>query len=110
MPDDSISMAGKTYWVYILTNASRSVLYIGMTSRLEGRLAEHMSRANPKAFTARYRTDRLVLAEPHGEARDAIAREKQLKGWRRARKRALVSASNPAWRDLRMPTAPSTVR
>ena len=97
-------MAGKTYWVYILTNANRSVLYVGMTGRLEARLAEHAERADPQAFSARYRTDVLVHVESFGEVRDAIAREKQLKGWRRAKKVALVGAANPAWTDLREST------
>ncbi len=93
-------MSGKTYWVYILTNASTSVLYIGMTSDLERRVREHRSSADPKAFSAQYKTHRLVHAESFGEVRDAIAREKQLKGWARAKKRALVNAANPEWRDL----------
>lgn len=93
-------MPGRTYWVYILTNASTSVLYIGMTSDLARRLAQHRSPTDPDAFTARYRVSRLVHAEPFREVRDAIAREKQLKGWTRSRKRALVSAENPAWHDL----------
>ena len=94
-------MAGKTYWVYILTNTNRSVLYVGMTGRWEARMAEHAERADAQAFSARYRTDVLVHAEAFGDARDAIAREKQLKGWRRAKKVALVRAANPSWRDLR---------
>ena len=93
-------MPGKTYWVYLLTNASTSMLYVGVTSDLERRLAEHRSGEDPKAFTARYRTHQLVHAEPFGEVRDALAREKQLKGWSRAKKRALVNAANPEWRDL----------
>jgi predicted GIY-YIG superfamily endonuclease len=51
-------------------------------------------------FTSKYRTTRLIFVEPHGTAPDAIAREKQLKGWRRSKKIALINRSNPDWRDL----------
>ena len=56
---------------------------------------------DPDSFTARYRADRLVHAEPFGDVQDAIRRERQLKGWSRAKKRALIDAANPAWVDLR---------
>ena len=95
------AMAAKTYWVYILTNAKTTVLYVGMTNDLARRLAEHEAGTDPEAFTAQYRTHRLVYTEAFGEVRDAIRREKQIKGWRREKKRALVDAANPAWRDLR---------
>ena len=89
----------QTYWVYILTNRS-GTLYVGVTNDLERRLAEHAT-GGAASFTGRYALDRLVYAEPYPDVRDAIAREKQLKGWRRAKKVALVNAANPAWRDLR---------
>ncbi|MEM1116292.1 MAG: GIY-YIG nuclease family protein [Bacteroidota bacterium] len=94
-------MPGTTYWVYLLTNAKTTVLYVGMTSDLTRRLAEHEAGDDAEAFTARYQTHRLVYIEAFGEVRDAIRREKQIKGWRREKKRALVDAANPAWRDLR---------
>jgi putative endonuclease len=87
----------RTFWVYILASRSR-VLYIGVTKDLARRLAQH--RAGLSSFTARYRVDRLVYAEEHASPRDAIAREKQLKGWTRARKVALIEEHNPTWRDL----------
>jgi len=96
----------KTYWVYILTNASSTVLYVGMTSELATRVAQHKDRTDPDCFTARYRTDRLVHAEPFGDVHEAIRREKQLKGWSRAKKRALIDATNPSWRDVG-PATPS---
>lgn len=86
--------------MYILTNASSTVLYVGMTRELTARVAQHRERVDPDSFTARYRTDRLVHAEPFGDVQDAIRREKQLKGWSRAKKRALVEAANPAWDAL----------
>lgn len=90
----------KTYWVYILTNRS-GTLYIGVTSDLERRLAEHARGADPNAFTARYAIDRLIYLERFADVGDAIQREKQLKGWRRSKKVALINAINPGWRDLR---------
>jgi len=90
----------KTYWVYITTNAKTTVLYVGMTNDLARRMAEHDAQAKPTAFTARYRATRLVYAEPFPDVRDAIAREKQIKSWRREKKRALVDAANPTWQDL----------
>ena len=95
-------MRDRTYWVYLLTNASTSVLYVGVTRDLERRVAEHAAGADPGSFTARYRVRRLVYAERFTSPRDAIRREKQLKGWTRAKKRALVDAANPAWADLRV--------
>lgn len=90
--------AGRTYWVYLM--ASRSgALYVGVTGDLARRVGEHRARAVP-GFTARYFCDRLVHAEPYRDVRDALAREKQLKGWRRERKRALVAEGNPRWDDL----------
>ena len=87
-----------TYWVYIMTNRS-GTLYTGMTGDLARRVHEHRCRLVP-GFTTRYRIDRLVHAESFPEVRDAIAREKQIKGWDRAKKLALVSQTNPDWRDL----------
>lgn len=88
----------RTYAVYILTNRS-GTLYAGMTSELGRRLAEHRSFAVP-GFTAKYRLDRLVHVELYSTPREAMARERQLKGWRRSKKVALIEAHNPAWADL----------
>jgi putative endonuclease len=87
-----------TYWVYILSSASR-VLYVGVTNALERRTQEHRDKAAP-SFTCRYNVDRLVYFEQFRDVRDAIAREKQLKGWRRAKKLSLIEQANPAWADL----------
>jgi putative endonuclease len=81
--------------------ASRSLtLYIGVTGHLWRRVLEHKVHEYPKAFTARYRVERLVHCEAFGEVRSAIAREKELKGWRREKKIALIRKTNPAWSDL----------
>ena len=76
------------------------MLYIGITGNLETRLAYHRSLDNPTAFTARYAVTRLVYFEEFTDVNQAIAREKQLKGWRRSKKINLIQASNPDWVDL----------
>jgi putative endonuclease len=90
---------GKTGYVYIMTNRSRSSVYIGVTSDLERRVWQHKAMTMP-GFTARYRRVYLVLIEEFSSMDDAIAREKQLKNWSRSKKDALISADNPAWSDL----------
>ena len=87
------------YFVYMLTNPSRTVLYIGVAGDLTRRLAQHRS-GETGGFTARYHTHRLVYFEQTTDVRAAIAREKQLKGWSRAKKDALVESVNPLWQDL----------
>ncbi len=91
-------MAQRDSWVYIMTNRS-GTLYIGITGDLARRVHEHRHHLMP-GFTSRYRIDRLLHAEHNDEVRDAIAREKQLKGWSRARKLALIAENNPQRRDL----------
>ena len=89
----------KRYWVYILTNESRSTLYIGMTNDNVRRVIEHRE-GGGKSFATRYRVRRDVYLEEFGEVRDAIAREKQLKKWNRAWKEELIEEENPEWVDL----------
>jgi putative endonuclease len=86
------------YCVYIMSSNS-GVLYIGMTSDLQGRVAQHKSGSIP-GFTATYRCRRLVFVECFDSVQDAIARERQLKGWRRSKKAKLISRENPLWADL----------
>jgi putative endonuclease len=81
-----------------MTNRS-GTHYTGVTGDLARRVYEHRQRLIP-GFAARYRIDRLIYAESFGEVRDAIAREKQIKGWVRTRKLALIAESNPNWKDL----------
>ena len=88
----------KTYYVYIMTNRTRT-LYTGVTSNLERRVFQHKHKLLP-GFTREYHIDRLVYFESFGDVRDAIGREKQIKGWLRAKKVALIVAANPAWRDI----------
>ena len=86
------------YFVYVLASPGRR-LYVGTTNDLVRRLAEHRS-GDRSSFTGRYNINRLVHAESFAAALEAIAREKQLKGWSREKKLALVEAANPQWRDL----------
>ena len=97
------------YYVYILASKSR-VLYIGITRHLSVRIAQHKS-GEFGGFTSKYKTYRLVYFERYLSPRSAIAREKQLKGWLRAKKIGLIERENPTWEDLaaEWPTAgPST--
>ncbi len=89
----------KTFYVYMMTNRSRVVLYTGVTNDLERRVWEHRH-GEAKGFTKRYRCDRLVYFEDFTQVADAIAREKQIKGWTRAKKNALVESVNSPWADL----------
>ncbi len=89
----------KSYHVYILTNRYHTVLYVGMTNDLGRRMAAHQS-GQGSGFTGRYRVTKLVHVEPYGEVKQAIQREKQLKGWKRQRKLALIQRTNPELKDL----------
>lgn len=91
-------MIAKSYFVYLLSSKSRT-LYVGVTNDLRRRLDEHRS-GRGSVFTQRYGVSRLVYCEAYVDVRDALRREKQLKGWRRSRKIALVEAANPKWLDL----------
>jgi len=88
----------RTYYVYILASRSRN-LYTGVTNNLERRMAEHRDGLVP-GFTARYNIFRLVHFEPFGDIRTAIAREKEIKGWRREKKIWLIHRHNRTWDDL----------
>jgi putative endonuclease len=83
----------------MVCNRSRTVLYTGVTNSLERRLWFHAN-AKSGSFVRRYRCDRLVYYESFNEARDAISREKEIKGWRREKKNDLVRTLNPFWKDL----------
>jgi putative endonuclease len=88
----------KIYHVYIMSNISK-MLYTGVTSDLEHRLLRHKSK-EIDGFTKKYNIHRLVYFEAFAGIRDAIAREKQIKGWLRAKKVALIESMNPEWKDL----------
>jgi putative endonuclease len=86
-------------YVYILASRPHGTLYTGVTSDLAGRVEQHRA-GIVKAFTRRHGIHRLVYAEYHTEIGDAIAREKQIKKWRRAWKIRLIEEKNAGWRDL----------
>ena len=86
------------YWVYILASGS-GTLYIGMTNNIYVRVLQHKS-GEVEGFTSTYKCDRLVYWESFDEVIKAINREKQLKGWRRSKKIALIESMNPRWADL----------
>jgi putative endonuclease len=88
----------KQYFVYIMTSNS-GTLYIGMTNSLERRVYQHKHKV-VEGFTSRYDVNRLVYFEIFGDVRDVIAREKQIKSWRRSKKIALIESMNPKWKDL----------
>jgi putative endonuclease len=92
-------MRDRCYYAYIMASRTR-VLYIGVTGSIERRAAQHKSRKSKSSFTAQYRCDRLVWFERFTSPRAAIARETELKGWRRVRKIELIERENPTWLDL----------
>ena len=87
------------FYVYIMTNSLTTTLYTGMTNDLERRVYEHKKKLI-EGFTKKYNLDRLVYFEETEDVQSALGREKQLKGWVRRRKAALVEDANPSWRDL----------
>jgi putative endonuclease len=91
-------MRSHQYFVYILASATRR-LYVGVTNDLIRRVMEHKC-GTASGFTRRYGITRLVCMESTNSIRDAIAREKQIKGWLRCKKIALIEEQNPEWDDL----------
>jgi len=90
----------KIFSVYIMTNGPLSaVLYVGTTGDLRKRVWQHKNKLRP-GFTSRYNLNRLVYYESFVYPDAAIAREKEIKGWRRSKKISLVEAMNPQWDDL----------
>ena len=89
------------YYVYILTNKNRTTLYIGVTNDLVRRMTEHKEgRGKESSFTKKYNVTELVHYQVYNDIRDAIAREKQLKGGSRKKKEVLIVQGNPEWKDL----------
>ena len=87
------------YYIYMLTNKTNSVLYTGITNDLERRLYEHKNKLI-KGFTSKYNVNKLVYFDHTSDVVSAIAREKEIKGWRREKKNKLVESMNPEWKDL----------
>ena len=89
----------KAFYVYMMTNRSRVVLYTGITNSLMPRVSQHQN-GEIEGFTKTYKVNLLVYYERYNDPRDAVAREKEIKGWRREKKNALVETKNPKWADL----------
>ena len=87
------------YYVYIITNKTDKVLYIGVTNNLERRIYEHKNKAVP-GFTQKYNINKLLYFEHFDNINDAIKREKQLKKWNRKWKEELINKDNPKWNEL----------
>ena len=90
---------GRQFFVYILTNQRRTVLYTGVTNDLKKRGYQHRHKLIP-GFTSRYNVDKLVYYEVFEDAYNAISREKQIKGGSRQKKIDLINSMNPQWRGL----------
>ena len=88
------------YYVYIMTNKSNTVLYVGVTNDLMRRVYEHKNKIDSNCFTAKYNLNKLVYFESTSSIESAIEREKQLKAGSRKRKEELINSINPEWNDL----------
>jgi putative endonuclease len=89
----------KHYYVYIMTNPANTVLYTGVTNNLERRVFEHKNKTH-RGFAEKYNAGKLVFYETYSDIRLAIAREKQIKNWKRAWKISLIEQGNVQWLDL----------
>ena len=88
------------FYVYILTNKNKTVLYTGVTNDLKRRLREHKEKTNPNSFTARYNVEFLVYYEHFTWIQLAVAREKEIKDLKRDKKEMLINEMNPGWNFL----------
>lgn len=86
--------------VYIMTNKHRNVLYVGVTSNLPFRIQQHKSHLFRNSFTDRYNIEFLIYHETFFDIESAIAREKEIKKWRREKKEELINVVNPGWQEL----------
>ena len=91
--------AEKRYYVYLLTNWNHKVMYVCVTNDLQRRMYEHQNKL-VQGFTEKYNLNKLVYFEETGDVITAIAREKEIKKWRREKKDSLVLGVNPEWNDL----------
>ncbi len=94
-----MAISNKQYYIYILTNKSNNVLYIGVTNNLKRRVYEHKEKF-VEGFTKKYNVNRLVYYEVSDSIDSAIMREKQLKDGSRLKKMSLIKCMNPEWHDL----------
>lgn len=89
----------RSYFVYILTTKNNKMLYVGVTNNLERRVWEHKQKEIP-GYTQKYNVDKLVFNQEFFDIEEAIAMEKKVKGWTRAKKDTLISSFNPNWDEL----------
>jgi putative endonuclease len=97
--DENLLMRQRRFYVYMLTSSSRRALYTGLTNNIHKRKEQHRV-SDDSTFVGRYNTFRLVYVEAFEDVRNAIDREKVIKGWTRRKKEALIRSVNPQWRDL----------
>ena len=88
------------YYVYILTNNHKNLLYVGITNDLVRRVYEHKHHLDKGSYTDQYNIENLIYYESTSDVKAAIEREKQIKGWNRKRKEKLIAMKNPNWEDL----------
>lgn len=99
IPEKPLGLLNKYSWVYMICSSSRRALYTGVTANLYDRVFQHRNDLI-EGFTKKYKCHRLVYYESFPYMGEAIAREKEIKGWRREKKDVLVATMNPEWRDL----------
>jgi putative endonuclease len=99
IPEKPPGMLDQYSWIYMMCSSSRRALYTGVTGDLNQRVFQHKN-GLVEGFTKKYKCHRLVYYESFSYIGEAIAREKEIKGWRREKKNALVETMNPQWRDL----------
>jgi putative endonuclease len=92
----------KLWFVYVMNNKPKGVIYVGVTDNLEERIKEHKLKLYPKSFTAKYNCDKLIYFEEFENDQEAMIREKRLKKWKREWKVKLIETMNPGWMDLSM--------
>jgi putative endonuclease len=92
----------KYWYVYIMNNKPKGVIYIGVTDNIEERVKEHKMKAYPKSFTAKYNCDKLIYFEEFVNGDEAVVRENQFKKWKRDWKIKLIEEMNPSWMDISM--------
>ena len=94
-------MRDYAFYVYVLSNPRRTVLYIGFTSNMVNRLDQHIkNKKDPNSFASKYNCGDIIYYEVYQYVNEAIAREKQLKRWSRAKKEKLINTQNPDWKTL----------
>ncbi len=90
----------KSFWVYIITNHTNTVLYTGVTNNVAGRVYQHKSGLIKNSFSSKYRLYKLLWTQEFPTALEAIAAEKKIKGWTRAKKLDLIKSINPQFKNL----------